>query len=85
MSKLKVFQFLRTLVLVFKKMESDAKTKHDTFYSNSKAEIIINESDINDVFQSIYTTVISNMQKPLGKGSDWITDSVVDHNISISK
>ena len=56
-----------------------------TFYSNSKAEIIINESDINDVFQSIYTTVISNMQKPLGKGSDWITDSVVDHNISISK
>ena len=56
-----------------------------TFYSNSKAEIIINESDINDVFQSIYTTVISNMQKPLGKGSDWITDSVIDHNISISK
>ena len=85
MSKLKVFQFLRTLVLVFEKMESDAKTKYDTFYSNSKAEIIINESDINDVFQSIYTTVISNMQKSLGKGSDWITDSVIDHNISISK
>ena len=80
MSKLKVFQFLRTLVLVFEKMESDAKTKYDTFYSNSKAE-----SDINDVFQSIYTTVISNMQKSLGKGSDWITDSVIDHNISISK
>ena len=27
-----------------------------TLYSNSKAEIIINESDIDDVFESIYTT-----------------------------
>ena len=52
---------------------------------NSKVEIIINESDIDDVFKSIYTTVISNIKKHLGKGSGWITDSVIDHNISISK
>ena len=32
-------------------------------YSHSKAETIISESDINDVFQSIYTTIISNIQK----------------------
>ena len=25
------------------------------------------------------------MQKSLGKGSGWIIDSVIDHNISISK
>ena len=25
------------------------------------------------------------MQKSLGKGSGWITDSVLDHNINISK
>ena len=49
------------LVLVFKMIESEDKTKHGTFYSNSKAEIIINENDINDAFQSIYTTIISNM------------------------
>ena len=30
-----------------------------TFYSHSKAETIINESDVDDVFESIYTTVIS--------------------------
>ena len=29
-----------------------------TFYSNSKAVIIINENDIDDKFQSIYTTII---------------------------
>ena len=33
-----------------------------------KVEIIINKSDIDDVFQSIYTTIISNLQKSLGKG-----------------
>ena len=60
---------MTTLVFVFKKIESEDKTKNDTFYSNSKAEIIINKSDIDDVFQSIHTTVISNIQKSLRKDS----------------
>ena len=54
-----------------------------TFYSHSKAETITNESDIDDVFESIYTTIISSIQKSLGKGSDYIIDSVIDHTISI--
>ena len=74
-----------TLVLVFKKIESEDKTKHDNFYSSSKAEIIINESKTDDVFQSIYTTIITNIQNLLRKGLSWIIDSVIDHTISISK
>ena len=42
-------------------------------------------SDIDDLFKLIYTTIISNMPKCLGKGSGWITDSVIDHNINTSK
>ena len=76
---------MTTLVLLLKKIESEDKTKYDTFYSNSKTEIIINEYDIDDAFESIYTTVISSIQKYLGKGADWIIDWVIDHNISISK
>ena len=76
---------MTTLVLVFKKKESDDETKYDTFYSSSKVETIINESDIDDVFKSIYTTVTSNIQQSLGSGSRWIIDSAIDHNISISK
>ena len=76
---------MTTIILVFKKIENDIKTKYDTFYSNSKAKMIISESDIDDLFESIYTTIISNIQKSLGKGSDWIDDSVIEHNISISK
>ena len=72
MTELRGFKFVTTLVLVFKKVESEDKTKYGTFYSNSKAEIIVNESDINDMFKSIYTTFISNIQKSLGKDSGWI-------------
>ena len=49
---------MTTLVSVLKKIEIDDKTKYYTFYSNSKAEIIINESDTDDAFESIYTTII---------------------------
>ena len=49
---------MTTLFSVLKKIEIDDKTKYDTFYSNSKAEIIINESDTDDAFESIYTTII---------------------------
>ena len=58
LAELKGFKFVTILVLVFEKIESEDKTKYDTFYSNSKTEIIIYESDIDDVFQSIYTTII---------------------------
>ena len=71
--------------LVFKKIENEDKTKCSTFYSHSKAELILNKSDINDLFKSVYTYVISNIEKPLRKGLDWIIDSVIDHSISILK
>ena len=65
------------LVLVFTKIGSEDKTKYGNFYSSSKSEIIINKSGIDDVFKSIYTTIIENIQKYLGKGSVWIIDSVI--------
>ena len=45
----------------------------------------LNEHDIDDVFESFYITIISNIQKSLRKGSVWIIDSVIDHTINISK
>ena len=51
MTQLKGFKFEITLVLVFKKIEgSEDKTKLDNSYSSSKADIIINESDTDDLF-----------------------------------
>ena len=61
---------------MLKKIESDDKTKYDTSYSHSKVETVIHESDISDVFESIYSTVISNIQEVLGKGSSWIIEYI---------
>ena len=52
---------MTTFVLVLKKIQ----TKYDTFYSHSKIEKIINESDIDGTFESIYTGLISNIQNLL--------------------
>ena len=41
---------MTTLVLEFKKIENDDKTKYSIFYSTSKAETIIDESDVDDLF-----------------------------------
>ena len=79
--QLKGFKFVTTLSLVLKKIESKDKTKYDDFYSSSKAEIIINDSDIDDAFQTIYGTFTSSIQKCSG----WIIDSFIDHTISILK
>ena len=69
--------------LSFKKIEREDETKY--FYLNSKAGMIINEIDIDDVFKSIYTTIMSDMQKCLVKSLGWIIDLVINHNISVSK
>ena len=42
LSELRGYKFVTTVVLVFKKIESDDKTKFHSFYSGSKVEIIIN-------------------------------------------
>ena len=44
---------MTTLVVKFKKIESDDTIDHSWFSSNSKAKRIINESDIDDAFESI--------------------------------
>ena len=70
MTESRGFKFVTILVLALIYIEFEDKTKYDFFYSPSKAEKIINESDIDDVFESVYTTIISNIQKFSGKGSD---------------
>ena len=54
---------MTTPVLVFKKIDSEDKAKYDKFYSSSKAEKIINKSDIDNVSQPIYTRIITKRQK----------------------
>ena len=61
LTQLRAFKFVPRLVLVFKKVECEDKTTYDNFYSNSNKEVIIYDSDIDDVFNSIYYTIITNI------------------------
>ena len=85
LSALRRFKFVTKLVFELIKIENDDKIMYNTSYLNSKADKIINESDIDNVLESIYIMIIANIQKSLGKGSSWFTDSVIDHNLDISK
>ena len=76
---------MTTLVFKFKKIQSNHKTLHCTFCSNSKVKTITNESDIDHVFKSIYSSVISKIKKSLGQELGWIINSVIDHTVNISK
>ena len=64
---------MATLVLVLTKIESGDKAKYDNFYSSSKAEIIVHESDLDDVFPSICIIIIT-YKNLWGKHSGWIID-----------
>ena len=72
---------------MLKKTESEDKAKYDNFYSKNlfiKIYQFINENDIHDKFQSLYSKIIINIQNSLGKGSSWVIDLAIDHIISSS-
>ena len=68
LSILRRFKFVTMSVLEFKKQKM--MNIYSIFYSNSKAETIINENDIDGVFESIYITTTSSIQKSQGQCSD---------------
>ena len=57
------------LVSEFFKKESDNEATYSTFYLSSKTEIINNESNIDNILESIYNNIRSdNIPKSHGKG-----------------
>ena len=53
--------------LQLKKIEIDDKKNIAPFIPSQKQKQLSNESNINDVFEPIYTTIISNIQTSLRK------------------
>ena len=62
LTDLKGFIFVTTLILEFQKNSRYNERKYSTFYLPSKAEKNINETDVDDVFESIYSATILNIQ-----------------------
>ena len=58
LTDIKNLKFVNTFVLGFKKIESDDETNDATFNSSEKTETIVNDSDIHELFESIYSKII---------------------------
>ena len=58
LTDIKDLKFVNTFVLGFKKIESDDETNDATFNSSEKTETIVNDSDIDELFESIYSKII---------------------------
>ena len=67
-SELKGFKFVATLVSEYKRQKVMIKQNMIPFIQ-TQAEAVINKSDIDDVFESIYSTIKSNIQISLGNDS----------------
>ena len=75
MNELRCFKFVIALVLKLKKkMINEDRTKYSVFHSNSKAEINIHDVDIDSIFGSIYSIIMTKIQI-----------SVIEQNINVSK
>ena len=68
MTELKGFKIAATWVLVLMQIESDIK-QNMSLLIHTQSSKIVNQSDIDNAFESVYTKIISNMQKSLGRGS----------------
>ena len=47
-----------------------------------KQKQFLRKKDIDDVFKSVYSTIILNIQKSFERGLSWVIDSLMDHNIN---
>ena len=63
------FKFFITLFFKFKKTVNKDETKCSTFYLNSEAETVIHDADIDSVYESIYITIMTKIQKYQAEGS----------------
>ena len=74
------FNYVIILILKFNK---GAEIKNRTFYSNSKKEIIIYVTDIDEEFEWIYSMIMTKIWKYQAEGRGCAFDSVMEQNINI--
>ena len=83
LNELRGYKFNMILALNFKKSKSKDETKFCTFHSNSKAERIILDADIDSIFELILSTIMTKIQNYQPEDSGCIIGSVIEQNINI--
>ena len=84
LSLMKGFKFVETLQVTFTKFSSD-EIVIKTAYFNSKAQTIINPTEIHEALQTSKQTILNKIAQWISEGSGWTIQSVHNHYLNIVK
>ena len=78
----KGFKFVETIVVNFEKLKN-GEPEEEMVYFNSKAQIIMNISDIKPNLEMSQEKIMSDVAEWLKEGSSWTTDGVLEHYFNL--
>ena len=85
LSKMKGMKATVTLNVIFFKIDkSDEKITREAFF-NSKAIIILNNKDIDEMLKTSATQILDKIGKWLSQGSGWMLDHIKGHFVNLVK
>ena len=82
LTSMKGLKFVETLRVTFKKLAEDGIIEK-TAYFNSKAQTIINNTEIPEALQSSEETILNLIAQWISEGSGWTIESVDNHYLNI--
>ena len=78
----KGFKFVETIVVNFEKLKN-GEPEEEMVYFNSKAQIIMNISDIKPNLEMSQEKIMNDVAEWLKEGSGWTTDGVLEHYFNV--
>ena len=78
----KGFKFVETIVVNFEKLKN-GEPEEQMVYFNSKAQIIMNISDIKPNLEMSQEKIMNDVAEWLKEGSGWTTDGVLEHYFNL--
>ena len=84
LSSMKGFKFVETLQVTFMKFSSGGIVTK-TAYFNSKAQTIINHTEIHGALQMSKQTILNKIAQWISEGSGWTIQSIDNHYLNVVK
>ena len=76
------FKFVETIVVNFEKLKN-GEPEEEMVYFNSKAQIIMNISDIKPNLEMSQAKIMNDVAEWLKEGSSWTTEGVLEHYFNL--
>ena len=84
LNEIKGLKYVETVKVTFNKI-SDGEIVEKSAYFNSKAQTIINNTEINEALQMSKQNILNQISQWISQGSGWTIQSVDTHYLNIAK